>query len=118
MKKHTHAHTQGAWHRGADAGNGRGSIFADEGRMRLEKGGTTLYPIANLVEGWDEGEDNANARLIAAAPEILAALESATVLLKHAWENPHLLESELAYETAAEMEAALLKVHGENGGEA
>jgi hypothetical protein len=38
-------------------------------------GGTTLYPIAQIGRGWDEVEDEANARLIAAAPEMLAALE-------------------------------------------
>jgi hypothetical protein len=57
------------------AGNGEGSIFADNGRTRLEIGGTTLYPIALMGRGWNEAEDEANARLIAAAPEMLAALE-------------------------------------------
>ena len=100
-------HTPGPWHRGADAGNGRDSIFANEGRMRMEKGGTALYPIANLVEGWDEGEDCANAALIAAAPAMLEALEQATILLKHAWDDPALLHSQLADETAATMTKAL-----------
>ena len=57
------------------AGNGEGSIFADNGRTRLEIGGTTLYSIAQITRGWNEAEDEANARLIAAAPEMLAALE-------------------------------------------
>ena len=70
-------HTQGPWHRGSGAGNGRDSIFASDGRMRLDYGGTVLYPIANLVEGWDADEDNANAALIAAAPELLMALRCA-----------------------------------------
>jgi hypothetical protein len=56
-------------------GNGEGGIFADNGRTRLEIGGTTLYPIALMGRGWNEVEDEANARLIAAAPEMLAALE-------------------------------------------
>jgi hypothetical protein len=60
------------------AGNGEGSIFADNGRTRLEIGGTTLYPIAQIGRGWNEVEDEANARLIAAAPEMLAALQSLT----------------------------------------
>jgi hypothetical protein len=58
------------------AGNGEGSIFADNGRTRLEIGGPTLYPIALMGRGWNEVEDEANARLIAAAPEMLAALQS------------------------------------------
>ena len=72
----THTHTQGPWHMGA--GNGEGSIFADNGRTRLEIGGTTLYPIALMGRGWNEAEDEANARLIAAAPEMLEALQSLT----------------------------------------
>ena len=68
-------HTKGAWHIGE--GNGEGSIFADSGRTRLESGGTTLYPICEINNGWDEGEDAANARLIAASPELLAAAEAA-----------------------------------------
>ena len=70
----THTHTPGPWHMGA--GNGEGSIFAYNGRIRLELGGTTLYPIAQIGRGWNEVEDEANARLIAAAPEMLAALQS------------------------------------------
>lgn len=68
-------HTKGKWHCGV--GNGNGAIFADEGRMRSEQGGTTLYPIALAIRGWDEAEDEANARLIAAAPELLAMLTKA-----------------------------------------
>lgn len=72
----TNTHTQGPWHMGA--GNGSGSIFSDNGRTRLEIGGTTLYSIAQITRGWDEAEDEANARLIAAAPELLEALQSLT----------------------------------------
>jgi hypothetical protein len=78
----TDTHTQGPWHVGA--GNGEGSIFADDGRTRLEIGGTTLYSIAQITRGWNEAEDEANARLIAAAPELLAALESLAVGLSPA----------------------------------
>lgn len=66
-------HTPGPWHVGL--GNGEGAIFADEGRMRAETGGTTLYPIATACVGWNKAEDAANARLIAAAPELLEALD-------------------------------------------
>lgn len=65
-------HTPGPWHVGI--GNGQGSIFPDIGRTRLEAGGTALYPIASINSGWDAVEDTANARLIAAAPELLEAL--------------------------------------------
>ena len=66
-------HTKGPWHTGQ--GNGEGSIFADEGRMRFENG-TVLYPICTMNTGWDEAEDAANARLVAAAPELLEALQN------------------------------------------
>ena len=70
----TTQHTPGPWHIGS--GNGEGSIFAENGRMRLETGGTTLYPICHNVSTWNIDEDDANARLIAAAPELLTALET------------------------------------------
>ena len=55
------------WHPGQ--GNGEGSVFADKGRMRLEAGGTTLYPICSVIDF--DGERDANIRIIAAAPELL-----------------------------------------------
>ena len=71
----TTQHTPGPWHIGS--GNGEGSIFAENGRMRLETGGTTLYAICHNVSTWNIDEDEANARLIAAAPQMLEALRSA-----------------------------------------
>lgn len=68
-------HTPGPWHEGAL--NGAGSIFCDgDYRMDNEHGATVLYPIALINYGPDPEEDSANARLIAAAPELLAALEA------------------------------------------
>jgi hypothetical protein len=69
MNKATH--TKGPWHIGQ--GNGEGSIFCESGRTRLESGGTTLYSVCDISHGWDEAEDQANAHLIAAAPDLLAA---------------------------------------------
>ena len=100
-------HTPGPWHRGTDAGNGRDSIFA-KGAMK----DANLYPIANLVEGWGEGEDKANAALIASAPALLEALGQATILLKHAWDDPTLLDSQMAKETGAVMAEALAQATG------
>lgn len=72
-------HTKGPWHCGEQDHNWR-SIFGPEGcgRMHAEEKGSTLYPIAWVVrdEHTQEETDRANARLIAAAPELLAALES------------------------------------------
>lgn len=68
-------YTPGPWHEGQ--GNGEGSIFAGEGhRMRFENG-TTLYPVCRMVGGWEASEDAANARLVAASPELLEACEAA-----------------------------------------
>jgi hypothetical protein len=92
----THAHTQGPWHMGA--GNGEGSIFADNGRTRLEIGGTTLYPIAQIGRGWNDAEDEATARLIAAAPEMLEALQS----LAHPMASDEDLQNALAVIAKAE----------------
>ena len=72
-------HTPAPWHVGI--GNGEGSIFSDSGRTRLEDGGTTLYPICSYNRGWNADEDAANARLIASAPDLLAALRECLTLL-------------------------------------
>ena len=72
---YTDKHTQGPWHTGH--GNGEGSIFSDNGRMRMQHhdhGATVLYPIASMVKGWDDEEDAANANLVAAAPCMFEAL--------------------------------------------
>jgi hypothetical protein len=81
----TKQHTATPWHVGA--GNGEGAIFAESGRMRLESGGTTLYPVCTIVRGWDEAEDAANARLIAAAPCMLLALTIARAHIRRALEE-------------------------------
>ena len=56
--------------------------------------------------------DGPDARLIAAAPDMLDALMQATILLKHACDG-HALESQYAVETADAMTAAITKAIGE-----
>lgn len=68
------SHTPGPWHMGF--GNGDGLIFPEYGRTRMEAGGITLYPVAQVNRGWDDNEDAANARLIVCAPELLDALQA------------------------------------------
>lgn len=49
--------TASPWHAGQ--GNGEGCIFmTGEGRMRLEPGGTALYPIATVHDFEGERDDN------------------------------------------------------------
>jgi ribonuclease HI len=85
-------HSKGKWHKGQ--GNGEGSIFADEGRMRMESNGTTLYPICQMNRGWEEKEDAANADIVAAAPELLAACEAYVTIYGHRkdHENAHAMK--------------------------
>ena len=94
-------HTPGPWHMGT--GNGEGCIFSESGRTRLEQGGTTLYPIATVVRGWDAAEDDANARLLAEAPALLA-------LLIQAYEDAD--SDILGAEWNAEARAAIAKATG------
>lgn len=107
-------HTKGPWHVGV--GNGEGSVFADEGRVRMEQGGTTLYPICNVNRGWDEAEDAANARLIASAPELLESLERCTEIL---WDMTGYLEEcrqepeEQAHQAIKAARAAIAKATGD-----
>lgn len=72
-------HTPGPWHTGTMPDTAR-SIYAAEGRMRCEEKGTCLYPIAWTVDF--DGEAEANARLIAAAPELLTACRVAYAILR------------------------------------
>ncbi len=60
----THTHTPGPWHLGKRAGNP--AIYGKDGTE-----------IAEILQGLTP-EWRANARLIAAAPEMLAALQSLT----------------------------------------
>jgi len=104
------AHTPGPWHQGA--GNGEGLIFAGEGhRMRLEEGGTTLYPIAEVVTGWNKDEDGANALLISKAPRLLAACEYALEKLDF---HPDADTGPLFY-AWDELRTAIAEAKGESG---
>ena len=72
-------HTPEPWHAGSEFSNDENTIFADEGRMALEDGGTTLYPICTVVKMTNHAaEDEANTRLITSAPEMLGALVAAS----------------------------------------
>ena len=107
-------YTQGPWRIGK--GNGEGSIFAKSGRMRLESGGTTLYPVCAVNHAWDEDadEDAANSKLIAAAPELLEALidlfENCAMVHKHWGAGSNLKEADVAIESA---KTAIAKAKGE-----
>ncbi len=62
-------HTPGPWHCGQL--NGEGAIFANNGkRLTIENGLHSLHPICHVQNTFGK-EDQANARLIASAPELL-----------------------------------------------
>jgi hypothetical protein len=54
--------------------------------MRLENGGTTLFPIAFFEMGWLKEVDEANGLLIAASPELFALAERVARLNRDAGE--------------------------------
>lgn len=95
-------HTPGPWHMGQ--GNGEGSIFAETGRMRGEAGGTVLYPIAVVVRGWEEAEDEANARLVAEAPALLEALRWALEQIEDDLDPDHQAALAAAWDTVERAE--------------
>ena len=53
---------------------------------------THLVGIANVEESDDSNEDASNARLIAAAPELLAALRAIKARIKGVWDDPDLVK--------------------------
>lgn len=59
-------YTPGPWHIGAH--DRVDTIFGPEGTRRAP---SHLWPVARVLAGPDKDEDAANARLIAAAPELL-----------------------------------------------
>jgi len=69
MSEKQETHTPGPWHCGR--GNGEGAIFANNGkRLTIENGLHSLHPICHVQNTFGK-EDQANARLIASAPELL-----------------------------------------------
>ncbi len=62
-------HTPGPW--------GIRALMGENLSVCDESVGPGLYPIAQSIEGHTEDEQNANARLIAAAPELYEALKLA-----------------------------------------
>ena len=96
------AHTPGPW-----------EVAGHSNYIRSRSGGFAVAHAEELPgREWYEGELNANAHLIAAAPELLAALRAARDLLASL--PPDLLELETmaAIETAHEIGAAIDKAEG------
>ena len=100
-------HTRAPWHVDHDAKRTMvGSLFI---QVKDEHN----VDISDIYLGGNSDMNEANARLIAAAPELLDALMQATLLLKHAHDDANALDSQFAVETADEMTAALTKAIGE-----
>ena len=69
MSEKQETFTPGPWHCGQL--NGEGAIFANNGkRLTIENGLHSLHPICHVQNTFGK-EDQANARLIAAAPDML-----------------------------------------------
>jgi len=88
-------HTSGPW-----------GITEDGDYIRQVNGGRRLY-IAAVLEVPIEGETQANARLLAAAPELLEALKESLPQLR--WANVH---GSRCDELIAEVVAAIAKAEG------
>ena len=97
---------------------GQGRIMKTQTETQTNEAVEAL--IAHRIEDLDLHPDsneeimelNKSRQLLRAAPAMLEALEQATILLKHAWEDPALLHSQLADETAATMTEALEQATG------
>ena len=92
---------------------GQGRIMKTQTQTQTNEAVEAL--IAHRIEDLDLHPDSneeimeldKSRQLLRAAPAMLEALEQATILLKHAWDDPALLHSQLADETAATMTKAL-----------
>jgi hypothetical protein len=91
------------WHEGI--GNGHGSIFTDHGRIALETGGTTLYPVATFSTSYKEAEDDANRRYAVHACNVLPALIKAC---RDVLNHPH-IQAYLPYDPTDEVFVAFAK---------
>lgn len=109
------SHTPGPWiikeyNNGATGEYGLHGIF----REKEDKGHAQHTPIIEKVWGRTLEESDANARLIAAAPDLLAALNN---LVYSAWKYDADAEEEngnwsISHEAMAEVEAAIAKAEG------
>ena len=95
------AHTPGPWHTG-NAPSGGHSLFIYDSRG---------YVVAkpSYHGGSTNAEVAANARLISAAPELLAALENTLAQLLKMWQHDH---SNPLYAVLQEVRAGIAKVEG------
>lgn len=59
----------------------------DTSDFRIHRPGMIYEGRIARVGGQGRNEDEANARLVAAAPDLLSALKGATVVLRTAWER-------------------------------
>jgi hypothetical protein len=111
-------HTPAPWHEVKLGDVNRMFIYTDwhkdeDGADRRDEI-AIIDTVQNAYPCLPEATAQANARLIAAAPDLLDALMQATILLKHAHDGDPALESQYAVETADAMTAALTKAIGEN----
>ena len=93
-------HTPAPWHAGKFSTT---EVFSEDGRMKLnEKGITVLYPICTCYDF--AGEAEANARLIAAAPELLSLVHCFAMIVDYSYEaiRPLQEQAQLLYAKATD----------------
>ena len=101
-------HTPGPWQKFADTywDKGKGERLPDGFSVKAEDG---AIDVASIIESED------NARLIAAAPELLETLESLIAYLRDLWPDEPLFSAEPDEQAKiiADAEAAIAKAKGE-----
>lgn len=70
-------HTPGPWYHSCDEGNDPGHCNVNAGPDEFMPDGYMIATVEEVDDGTHDEQREANARLIAAAPELLAALEDA-----------------------------------------
>ena len=103
------SHTQGEWYTDRDAYSGR------QTRVRASaKGGRDQVCVADCAQGGGSFDVlEANARLIAAAPEVLEALAKALPFIGLASTRQQIIAGVDAADLYSEIEAAIAKATGE-----
>jgi len=104
------AHTPGSWKFRKHLGGEEGEVIAQDVRFDTD----FLY-IAEIFGHYQDDECAANGRLIAAAPDLLAACKSALVWFERWTSDEDEPPASWGWELKGELAAAIAKVKGSDG---